>query len=288
MPAGTVVISIGESKCTKADLECSCQIMDEMLSWFGRESGEEWLSVRRRVLEQMVNRELLVAEAAKRNVQLTAAEVAAHQKAFMKDLPPESNLRFDDVLRRLGNKAVYFQRGLLRDALAFKMDRLLKRELAERVVIDEAAIQKRKEDILKTSQAMASTNAALCAMATNAWRSVRAGNDFKTVGEWLAKKRPGVEYDEVCVSDLPEALQLKKGEMTSPLHSENGVTILKRIADVAGDRRFSRLFFKFGVQMDSGRLEKELQKLKAAEAAKAFRQKLKSMRSSQDVFVRTF
>ena len=107
-------------------------------------------------------------------------------------------MNFDAMLEALGPQATAFRNNLKKDALSAKMERILKEQIA--VSLSETSksdLEERRREALEFNRGLEAANRSLARLATNSWKSIRAGNDFAVVGQALVKMQKGIAFEPV-------------------------------------------------------------------------------------------
>lgn len=233
LPGDAVVAVAGEAFYTKAELERDVAIMERLAGRFGGAAiarGESPEKCRERIVRGFVAREVLLCEAARRRIELRPNERAEYQRQMALNLSGGRMSGFDFVLSILGPHATAFCDNLKREALAAKTEGVLRSELSAALAPTARAEAEKTRQARRAANAeIASANAALGRLATNAWRSVRAGNAFAEVGQWLTKKGKGITYGALEGENATAFAGLAPGKVSQLTETAEGLVIAQRM-----------------------------------------------------------
>jgi len=235
---------------TKGELERDVAITEKLLMVAGiapehMVSRTDPLSFRRSVISGFVAREVLLGEADRRRIELTAADMADFQERFAGGLSARLPLGFDALLDALGKDATVFRNNLKKDALSAKMETALKNQIAATLPPPtSSALAKAKQDVLDANRQVEADNKTLSRLATNAWRSIRAGNDFAVVAQKLPSLHKGITFESDYRDTAGRFRSMPCGTLTAPVAADGGLEIAQVSATAEGATRISRLFFK--------------------------------------------
>ena len=157
-----------------------------------------------------------------------------------------------------------FRENLKKELLAEKVRNRVRCAIAERIPrISTEDVAREQAAVAKHNAALTEANRSICRLATNAWKSIRAGNDFAAVGNKLTEMDTGASYEVLCEDAAPVCTNLADGEMSVPL-LEDGVLGFYRVSSpTAGVRRISRIAFQ--LQKPREVLSKEQTEMSLAE-----------------------
>ena len=171
---------------------------------------------------------------------------AARQGIVFSDDELRARLSDAETLQSaLGEDGAAFREDLKKELLAEKVRNRVRCAIAERIPrISAEDIAREQAAVAKHNAALAEANRSICRLATNAWKSIRAGNDFAMVGNKLTEMNPGASYEALCEDAAPVCTNLADGEMSAPL-LEDGVLSFYRVSSpTAGVCRISRIAFQ--------------------------------------------
>lgn len=279
-----VLLSVGDLRYTKGHLEGDVGIMRELMSMMGSAEEVERAdpnALRKSVLAGVFTREVLIREASRRGMGLAPEDLEAYQTRFMSRFFQGKKLALPEALSRLGNRATMFQNNLTREALASQMQALIQSEAAARAEIPQETVERERKVALARGKEAEAFNRTLGALATNAWRSIRAGNDFVTVGRKLQEMKPEIVYEPDCPANARLEEASKANGLTPPLPVADGLEIVRGAS--GGGGRCSRIRFLFR-KADVSAMENaalEAQRKKAGE--EGFRKRVDELKRSADV-----
>ena len=242
-----VVASVDGIIYTKAELERDVAIVEKLQSLAGypsidRADAAAQADYRRRVVNGFVIREMLLREAARRRLDLSPAEMLAFQDEFAAGFSGQMPMSFDALLEALGSRATVFRNNLKKDALSAKMERILKEQIAASLPeTPKSEIERTRREALEFNRDLASANRSLARLATNSWKSIRAGNDFAAVGRALVKMQKGVAFEPVFRDSEGRYPALAAGQVSAPMPVEGGLELVK----ANGGAAFSRIAFRW-------------------------------------------
>ena len=245
-----VVATVNGVAYTKGELERDIAITDRLFSFAGydhdgRLASETPQAYRQRVLRGFIDREILLQEAARRHIELTDSDMAAYQRQFAASLSDKLPLNFDSLLSSLGPLATVFRNNLKKDALAAKIEQVFC-EAAESVLptASPTEIAREREEAIAFNRKLAQDTRALTRLATNSWKSIRAGNDFKTVGKKMPEIRPEIAYEPSFADPAGRFRGLRPGELTPPRACDGGLEIVKAERGTDGKAALARILFR--------------------------------------------
>ena len=241
------VASVDGAVYTRAALERDVEIIEKLQSLAGypsidRTDAAAQSNYRRRVVDGFVLREILLKEAARRHIDLSPAEMRAFQDEFAAGFSGRVPMNFDAMLEALGPQATAFRNNLKKDALSAKMERILKEQIA--VSLSETSksdLEERRREALEFNRGLEAANRSLARLATNSWKSIRAGNDFAVVGQALVKMQKGIAFEPVFRDAEGRYSALTAGKVSAPTPVEGGLEFVK----ANGDAAFSRIVFRW-------------------------------------------
>ena len=180
----------------------------------------------------IAERDVLLNEASRRGIVLSEDELRTQS--------PVS----EEVLSALGENVAVFRENLRKDLLAEKMRRCIRCAIAERIPqVSSEDIVREQAAVAKHNAGLAEANRTICRLATNAWKSIRAGNDFATVGNKLTEMNAGASYEALCEGAATVCTNLADGEMSAPLLEDGALSFYRVSSPTAGVRRISRIAF---------------------------------------------
>ena len=243
-----VLVSVDGVSYTKGDFERDLSVrlkLDEMSCERRTDSERADLAGRFRAetLGQFVARELLLGEAKRRGVSLSKDELEAFRERFANALSKRVRVTSAALADVLGRDATAFRASQAKDALSQKVSALIRREAAATAVPSDGEVARTLREAEASNRAFAVTNRATYALATNAWKSIVAGNGFETVGRKLHEMNRHVAYLPGCGARDPSVTGLAEGEMTPPLEAEGGVAIYRANAKPGARNRYSCIYF---------------------------------------------
>lgn len=286
---GDVLVSVNGVAYTKGELERDVGIRADLQGLSFEKADEMRVKelkkqFRSQAIEQFVSRELLLGEAKRRRMELSAPEMLAYQEEFSHGLSARAPVAFGAVETVLGKRVTAFRASLRKDALSSKALARMRADIAA------ALPQPSKEEVERTiagakvsNRAFAVTNRLTCALATNAWKSIVGGNDFATVGRKLHAMNGMITFIEKCDTTDETALKLAKGGLTPPLPQEKGLTIFKANGPAEEKYRFSCIFFALAPIYVIESVEEARKTLHEANVEEAFRAKLDALRKAADI-----
>ena len=246
-PEGEVVASVDGTVYTKAELERDVAIVEKLQALAGypsidRSDAAAQADYRRRVVNGFVVREILLKEAARRRMDLSPAEMLAFQNEFAAGFSGQMPMNFDAMLEALGVQATAFRNNLKKDALSAKVERILKEQIAASLPeTPKPEIERMRREALEFSRSLEAANRSLARLATNSWKSIRAGNDFTVVGQALVKMQKGVVFEPVFRDAEGRYAALAAGKVSALTPVEGGLEFVK----ANGDAAFSRIVFRW-------------------------------------------
>lgn len=151
----------------------------------------------------------------------------------------------EEVLSALGEDGAVLLENFRKDLLAEKIRQRRRCAIAERIPrISSEDIAREQAAVAKHNAGLAEANRSICRLATNAWKSIRAGNDFATVGNKLTEMNTGASYEVLCEDAAPVCTNLADGEMSAPLLEDSVLSFYRVSSPTAGVRRISRIAFQ--------------------------------------------
>lgn len=246
-PADEVVASVDGAVYTKAELERDVAIVEKLQSLAGypsidRTDTAAQADYRRRVVDGFVLREILLKEAARRRIDLSPAEMRAFQDEFAADFSGKIPMSFDAMLSALGHQATAFRNNLKKDALSAKVERILRGQIAASLPeTPKSEIGRMHREALEFNRGLEAANRSLARLATNSWKSIRAGNDFAVVGQALVKMQKGISFEPVFWDESGRYATLAAGKVSALTPVEGGLEFVK----ANGDAAFSRIVFRW-------------------------------------------
>lgn len=234
LPDSATVISVNGACYAKSYVEQNVTVMANLMVLAGARTEDLEMTVdpigyRFRLMNSMVERELLIQESAKRGISLDEADVRRRENQLAAEFTRSRRLDFEQLEQLFGGLAELIRDNVRRDALAEKVRDVFF-----------AAVRERRDLAAKRAH-MTKANAALASLATNAWRSIVRGNDFATVGRKLQEMKREVTFSSEADCDLPAAAALKVGAMSEPMAAEDGIALVKAMKPVGAPRRFARI-----------------------------------------------
>lgn len=242
-----VVASVNGTVYTKAALERDVAIVEKLQSLAGypsieRSDAAAQADYRRRVVNGFVAREILLQEAARRRIDLSPAEMQAFQNEFAAGFSGRMPMNFDALLEALGSQATVFRNNLKKDALSAKMERILKEQIAASLPeTSKSDLERMRREALEFNRGLEAANRSLARLATNSWKSIRAGNDFAVVGRALVKMQKGIAFEPVFKDAEGRYSALAAGKVSAPTSVDGGLEFVK----ANGDAAFSRIVFRW-------------------------------------------
>lgn len=243
-----VLVSVDGVSYTKGDFERDLAVRMDLLKLSLNTFSDAQLKAQRtqfrdQAIDQFVSRELLLGEAKRRRVELTNEDMLAYQENFSRGLSAKVSVGFGAVEGALGGRVTAFRASLRKDALSQKVSALIRREAAATAAPSDEEVARTLREAEASNRAFAVTNRATYALATNAWKSIVAGNDFATVGKKLREMNRHVAYLPGCGARDPAVTGLAEGEMSPPLEAEGGVAIYRANAKPGARNRYSCIYF---------------------------------------------
>ena len=246
-PSDEVVASVDGTVYTKAELGRDVEIVEKLQALAGypsidRTDAAAQADYRRRVVNGFVVREILLQEAARRRIELSPAEMCAFQDEFAAGFSGKLPVSFDALLSALGPQATAFRNNLKKDALSAKMERILKEQIAAALPeTPESDLGRMRREALEFNRGVEAANRSLARLATNSWKSIRAGNDFAVVGQALVRMQKGIAFEPVFGDAEGRYAALAAGKVSEPTPVEGGLEFVK----ANGDAAFSRIVFRW-------------------------------------------
>ena len=246
-PADEVVASVDGTVYTKAALERDVAIVEKLQALAGypsidRTDAAAQADYRRRVVNGFVVRQVLLQEAARRRIDLSPEEMRVFQDEFAAGFSGQMPMSFDALLEALGSQATVFRNNLKKDALSAKMERILREQIAASLPeTPKSDLERMRREALEFNRGLEAANRSLARLATNSWKSIRAGNDFAVVGQALVKMQKGVVFEPVFKDTSGRYAVLAAGKVSAPTSVEDGLEFVK----ANGDAAFSRIVFRW-------------------------------------------
>lgn len=250
LPDDAVMASVDGVTYTKADLERDCLIMKDLLHLAQTDETDTMEAfdpeeVRRSTVERFIDRELLVKEANRLRLIVSPGEFKDYQAKFAEDFAEKLPVGFKAIVEALGPRSVAFRANLKRDALANKVRARIRDEIAQRTRVTPSDAMREQAIVRKINAETAITNAAICAAVTNAWKSIRGGNDFDAVGRKLLELRKDVVYVADCIETNAVFAKVAVGTVSRPLEVGNDLVIVKAIGpDRDGNPHFGKISYQ--------------------------------------------
>lgn len=220
--ATNVLVRAGGSVYRQGDLERDLSSMREVLRLARYDAAATDLErnpgeFRRQAVSHFAKHEPLAAVARRQGLALSPDEREVLERQVERMFSSVRPVTYAQIRRALGAGAKAFWASLEREALADKVRAAWRAEL--RMQIE----SKRSVDLGR--------------LATNAWRSVCAGNDFATVAAHLTERDPRIEYVEVEPPvGMPEGVR-------PPVADDEGLRFAKVWRGADGVGREGRLVF---------------------------------------------
>lgn len=245
--ADEVVASVDGTVYTKAELERDVSIIEKLQALAGypsidRSDATAQADYRRRVVNGFVAREILLKEAARRNLGLLPEEMLDFQDEFAAEFSGRLPVNFDTLLTALGPQATAFRNNLKKDALSAKMERIIREQIAASVPeTPKSDLERARREALEFNRGVEAANRSLGRLATNSWKSIRAGNDFAVVGESLVRMQKGIAFEPVFRDAEGRYSALAAGKVSGPMPVEGGLELVK----ANGGTALSRIVFRW-------------------------------------------
>ena len=249
MPDSAPVLCLGDFSYSKADLEQDIAILERLAVLSGTPHEETVLaagprSCRKKVLDGVITREVLIQESKRLKISLSSDQFLSFQKSFADSFTERMPVCFNSILAALGPRATYFRNNLKRTALANLTQQVLRQRLADQLPpIPSSEIESAQAKARVAKAALEKDNRSLASLATNAWKSIRAGNDFDVVGKKLTEMRTDISYDP-DVRDDSRFGQLVPGTTSALIRSPHGLIMAKAQPITAEGTRLSRILFR--------------------------------------------
>lgn len=245
-----LVARVGKITYTKGELECDIRIMKKLSLLSGNlpcetEDRRNTAKFRQSIINGFVNRALLLQEAKRRGIDLSADDMRVYQDAFIRNIFTQQALNYRGLLDALEPAAGQFHKNLKNDALSARIEQILMQELAASLPPPSAAdIEKSRTETLDFNARLDDANRSLMRLATNSWKSIRAGNDFATVGRKLVKMRTEITFDEEYADPTGRLAQAPTDLTLPPTAAEDGIEIVKITQTPENARTIGRIVFK--------------------------------------------
>lgn len=285
---GDVLVSVNGVTYTKGELERDVGIRADLQKLSLEKASEVQVEAlkeqfRRQALGQFVSRELLLAEAGRRKVELLPEDMLAYQEVFAKGLSAKVPVGFDAIGTVLGKRITDFRASLRKDALAFKLTGIIRRDAACVPMPTKEEAERTIAAARVSNAAFAVTNRVTAAVATNAWKSIKRGNDFATVGRKLCEMDRHIVYFDACNTTDPTAAKLAKGEITPPLCQEKALTIFKANAEPGVADRYSCIILPLAPIYVIESVEETRKTIYETTVEEAYKAKLDALRKAADI-----
>lgn len=284
-PDSAVIARVDNSTYTKAELERDVRIMSKLLKSAGYGADETTIAddpvaYRQIVLKNFVMREVVVHEAEHRGITLSAQEINDYQERFAANFTQHMPLSFKSLLSALGNEATVFRANLHKDALAEKFQTIVRQQLAARIapVSKDDAVASR-EAALRHNSRLAGENRLIGKLATNAWKSIKAGNDFDVVGRKLSEMRKEISFDANRPDNSAAEAKFANGAVPPPSAIPGGLALAK-----ARDKRhLSYIQFTFQSPREVLSVKDQQTALKDKAVGAAYQELLNKLKSQADI-----
>lgn len=250
LPDDAVMASVDGVMYTKADLERDCLIMKDLLKLAQTDEADTMEAfdpeeVRRSTVERFIDREVLVKEANRMRMVVSPGEFKDYQAKFAEDFAEKLPVGFKAIVEALGPRSVAFRANLKRDALANKVCARIHDEIAQRTRVTPSDAMREQAIVRRINAETAVTNAAICAAATNAWKSICAGNDFDAVGRKLVELRKDVVYAADCIETNAVFAKVAVGKVSRPLEVGNDLVIVRALGpDLKGRPHYGKISYQ--------------------------------------------
>ena len=289
LPDTAVVANVAGVQYTKADLERDCEIVEALLDASDRADQKQIrernpLQCRRQMVDGFVRREALIKLGEHKGVSLSAAEALEFREHLLADVFRSCPQKTNVVDAVLGVRAEAFAANLRREALAANAEAEYRAELRMHISANADDVARESRRLADLRQKVLAANASLCRLATNAWRSIRAGNDFDVVGKKLVEMQEGVSYD--ASFEAAELPALASGELSAPLLTKDGIEIFRESGETGGERRVSRIFFKLETPEPEISPETIRERKLAEETERLYEVRMQQLRQALGVTVR--
>lgn len=180
----------------------------------------------------VAERDVLMKEAARVGVALTDDEVRSHSDV-------------ESAFSALGAEGAALREDYERELLADKMRRCVRRAIASRIPpITSEDVARERAAVTNHNATLEQSNRSICRLATNAWKSIRAGNDFETVGLKLKELCPSASYEPVCEDSETICTNVTESGLSAPLLSGYVLSFCQVSEATAGVRQVSRIVFR--------------------------------------------
>ena len=289
LPDSAIVADVCGMRYTKADLERDCEIVKILQDASGRADQKQAfvqnpLQCRRQMVDGFVCRETLVKLAEHKGMSLSDAEALEFRDQLLGDIFRECPQKTNIVDAVLGSRTGAFAANLRREALAVKAEAEYRAELRTQVSVSADEVSRERRRLADLRREVLAANARLCRLATNAWRSIRAGNEFDVVGKKLMEMQKGVSYDPSV--ETAECPALTPGELSAPLLTEDGIGIFRSVGESGAGVRVSRIFFRLETPEPESSPEEIRERRLLKETEKLFETRMRQLRQSLGVTVR--
>ena len=218
LPDSAVVATVGDFHCTKGDVRQNEEILSRLLVLCGTTAKVNSVLFRRNYTTALVEHAIFAREATKRGLSLSDEGRRRQQRRFLDSLPGGTSLTYGQILSSLGKLASTFEANQQLEALSNETEDILRAEFAKKA-------------------------AEASSLATNAWKSIRAGNDFDVVGRKLLEMVKNVSYDVDCEKPVGILDELSVGAISPLIATEGGLSMWKVKPGAANKKVYSRIFF---------------------------------------------
>lgn len=272
LPESALLLAVGDYEYDKAALEADIAIMNGLLRLSNLGAGDrasaDPKAMRKAALDGILRREVLVREAGRRGITVTEDELDEYQERFAARCSRAVPLTIDDILVGLGPQAGAFRENMRREALAAKVQTWLLEGFAKRAAVTREDAVRVRQEAIRQNDALPADNRALARLATNSWRSVRAGNDFAVVGRKLQELRKEISFEEACDRNDSELARLAAGELSPLLLRDGEYVFAKALKGKGQPRRLALITFRLRRPQAVGSVEdvERNLRLRAAEA----------------------
>lgn len=286
-----IVARVGSATYTKAELERDVAITEKLSALAGfapqeMASRQNPSKFRQQVANGFVGRELLLQEAARRKIDLLPDDMQAFQAEFAAGISSRMPMTFKGLLDALGPEATQFRNNLKKDALSARIEQILRQEfLAAQPAVSASDAEAKRREALAFNRKVEETNRSLMRLATNSWRSIRAGNDFATVGRKLAEMRQEITFDAAYADPAGRHAKTPPNLTLPPTAAEDGVEVVKVVQAPDGARTIGRIFFRPKTPRDVPTEQTASEAVRQDAANVAYSNWIKSRRAAADVQV---
>lgn len=269
-----VLITVNGRKLTRANLDSRTELMVKMSTMLNPKISISDIDKLRKKLRgaylQSFVREVVLDDYLKaKGLQADEKALEEARQAILAAFRKRGKLKYGDLKRKLGPQSAQLDEYVATSAVDIMACRTILSENATNLPPNWAAEQLRK--IKAYNARMVLTNAQAFAQATNVWKKLQGGADFKETakafsqlpqeakdgGEWGVISYQQLEPDEE-VAEWSQKLAV--GEFSPPIEGDNGVMILRLDAKKGDDYTLSRIYFKLAMlyeEIDEKELEKK-------------------------------